>query len=349
METYLNFKEFGLNYYLIPKFFINDETDFDMLFKKLKRFKEEDNLSSKDVVNLESKISRIIKNMDDIVEFKFLFYEALNNAFDILAYVESVIPSWLTELYTYQKEIINDVFFDINNLKLIFGESINETDIIQIFNKKDKYPVSNDNWYWKFLRDIFSSFSKKLYLDLVCDVLTEKNINYNLLISRVMNIARENFRNKFPNSYVLVKSIMLISLFNKLHILKGDNVMENKNLNLDEMLDSPSKKSSFLVGVLVKKLMNIQYMELESSPFYNKLYGLEIDEKKLRNIYRKAYDKLRQYGRGYGKLEEKISENLAMCVNKWNLNKDETSYFFLLGMTLYKLYDNEKKEGELNE
>lgn len=350
IETYLNFEEFGLKYYLIPKFLINPEENFNKILKKLKGFEDEDRLSSKDVVELEDKLNRLVRGMGDVVEFKFMFYNASNSAFDILAYVESVIPSWLNKLFKTQKEIVDCEFFNNDNLKLIFGDKTEEEDVIKVFNKNEKYyPCGKDNWYWKFLRDIFSNFSRKIYLDLVTDVITQKKISFGFLISRVMNVARENWRNQISNNYLIVKSIMLATLFSKLDILNGDFIMDNEDLNLDELLDSSAKKSSFLIGVLVKKLMNIQYSELDSTPFYNKLYGLEIDEKKIKLIYRKAYDKLRQYKRGYANLEAKISENLVKSENNWNLTKDETSYYFLLGMTLYKLYDKNREEGRENE
>ena len=109
----------------------------------------------------------------------------------------------------------------------------------------------------------------------------------------------------------------------------------NEEFSIELILDSPSKKATFLLGVLTRRLMNIQYNELGSTPFYNKLWGLSLDKKKIHKLYPMVINKLREYDAGYMKdLEEEISENLARSENDWKLNRDETSYYFVLGFTL---------------
>ena len=119
--------------------------------------------------------------------------------------------------------------------------------------------------------------------------------------------------------------------------------------SIDLILNSPDKKSTFLLGVLTRKLMNIQYKELKSTPFYNKLWGLSLDQKKIHKLYPMVINKLREYGAGYMiNLEEEISLNLAKAENNWKLNRDETSYYFVLGFTLPN-YDKSKNGEEINE
>ena len=73
--------------------------------------------------------------------------------------------------------------------------------------------------------------------------------------------------------------------------------------------------------------------------------GLSLDEKKIQKLYPMVLDKLYQYDANYYvKLEEEITKNLAEANNNWNLNRDETSYFFVLGFTLPD-YDK-KSEGD---
>ena len=96
--------------------------------------------------------------------------------------------------------------------------------------------------------------------------------------------------------------------------------------------------------------MNIQFRELSSTPFYNSLWGLSLDQKKIRKLYPRVINKLREYDAGYMKeIEEEISINLVKSENNWNLNRDETSYYFVLGFTLYNFDKIEKKEDDLNE
>lgn len=355
IERYLDFSEYNTTYHVIPSFLISPEENFNKIYNKLINF---ENNNSEDIFKLEEKLQFLIKNINDILEFKFLFYEKNNNAFNILAYVESISPSWLTTLYFTQFEISQFDFFDEENLKQIFGEKT-EGNIIDLINKNEKYyPCNNKKWYQKFLRDFFNSYSKKIYLDLIVDVLSQKRLDYNFLLSHFMKEIKSNWKNLQTKEYVLkinvLKALMLIILFNKTKLFKGENIMNfENNFEIEEFLDSPSKKSSFYMGVLTKKLMNIQFKNLNSTPFYNKLYGLNLDYKKLKKVYPQIINKLREYDAAYPDLEEKISINLAIAEENPELKKDEISYYFTLGFTLYNLFKNENKinnnEGELNE
>ena len=117
----------------------------------------------------------------------------------------------------------------------------------------------------------------------------------------------------------------------------------NEEFSIDLILDSPTKRATFLLGALTRKLMNIQYKELGSTPFYNKLWGLSLDKKKIYKLYPMVINKLQEYNAGYMRnLEEEISINLAKAENNWNLNRDETSYYFVLGFTLPNFDKKEK-------
>lgn len=353
IEKYLNFSEFSLRYYVIPNFLLDSEKAFDRLFNDLQLFQKEDKLNSKDLSYIENNLSRIVKNIDDIVEFKFLFYQSSNSAFDILAYVESVIPSWLNKLYESQEIIADYDYFLEDNLKLIFGKN-HEGNFIDLINKNEKhYPCAKDNWYKRFLRDFINNFSRKMYIDLVVEIISNRTIDYYFLMSRIMDKIRSNWRNKenYALKISILKSLMLILLLNDLNLIKGEKIMKSNNeeFSIDLILDSPSKKATFLLGGLTRKLMNIQYKELGSTPFYNKLWGLSLDQKKIHKLYPMVINKLQEYNAGYMRnLEEEISKNLIESENNWNLNRDETSYYFVLGFTLPN-FDKNEKVGDLNE
>lgn len=350
VENYLNFKEFGLSYYTIPNFLFDSKDGFDRLYKVLKSFESENTQNSKDEVAIENKLNKLVKKINDVVEFKFLFYEASNNAFDILAYIESVIPSWLNNLSESQYKIANFDFFNESNLKNIFGDK-HTGNVIDLVNLNEKYYLcSEDNWFKKFLRDFIFSFSKKMYIDLVVNVFSNKKLDYNFLMSRLMSKIRSNWRNNenYALKLSVLKSLMLLTLFKDLNLIKGVKNMESDEFSLNSILDAPDKNASFLLGVLTKRLLNKQYKELKSTPFYNKLWGLSLDQKKIKKLYPMVINKLREYNLAYLKLEEDISKNLINSENNWKLTRDETSYFFVLGFTM-PYFDNNKKEDDLNE
>ena len=169
-----------------------------------------------------------------------------------------------------------------------------------------------------------------------------------------MHKIRSNWRNEenYALKLSVLKSLMLLLLFNDINLFKGEKTMvsENEEFSIDLILDSPSKRATFLLGVLTRRLMNIQYKELGSTPFYTKLWGLSLDQKKIHKLYPMVINKLQEYDAGYMRdLEEEISKNLAKSENNWKLNRDETSYYFVLGFTLPNFDKNEDKEDDLNE
>lgn len=358
VEKYLNFSEFGLNYYIIPSFLFDSEQSFDKLYRNVQLFESENKLKSDDLVKIENKLYRVIKNMDNVLEFKFLFYKTANSAFDILAYIESVIPSWLNNLYKTQKTISDYDFFHEENLKLIFGKK-HTGNFLEILNKNEKYNFcSNNNWYKKLIKDFLFDFSNKIYLDTIVNIISNNKIDYNFLMSKIINVLRMDWRNNneviknYSLKVSVIKSLMLLILLNELNLINGEKNMNSKNeeFSIELILNSPSKKATFLLGVLTRKLMNIQYRELGSTPFYNNLWGLSLNQRKIKKLYPMVINKLREYDAGYMiNLEEKISKNLAQSENDWKLSRDETSYYFVLGFTLFNLDKNKDNDGDIDE
>ena len=356
VEKYLNFSEFGLRYFVIPSFLFDLNKGFDRLYREVLLF-ESENSNSGDLVNIENRLSRFTNRIDDVAEFKFLFYKTSNSAFDILSYIETVIPSWLNDLYKTQIKIADYNFFHEENLSLIFGKN-HEGDFLNVVNKyQDKFPCSNDNWYKRFLKDFLYPKSKenidKSYLDLVSKIIGNTKIDYNFILSKFMYVIRKQWINNnfyYCNVFV-IESLMLQLLLNDLNLIKGDKLMKtNEELNIESILNSPSKKATFLLGVLSRELIQKQYNNLDSTPFYNKLWGLSLNQKKIKKLYPILINKLREYNIHYfTNYEELISENLVLSENNWNLSTDETSYYFVLGYTLYKVYKNEVNKGDSNE
>lgn len=351
VEKFLDFSEFGLRYYVIPNFLFGSEKGFDKLYNQIMLLEQDENLNSRDIVNIEYKLSKIVKRLDDVAEIKFLFYQSSNSAFDILAYVESVIPSYLNQIYKSQLKISDSDFFSEDNLKLIFGEN-HEGNFIQLINKNEEhYRCASDNWYKRFLRDFINNFSRKMYIDTVADIIGNKKIDYNFLMSRIMGKIRSNWRNdeNYALKVSVLKSLMLFSLLNNLNLIKGEKIMDSEDeFSIEQILNSPDKKATFLLGVLTRKLLYNQFGGLGANPFYNKLWGLSLDHKKIQKLYPKVINKLREYDVAYIELEKEISLNLVKSENNWKLNKDETSYYFVLGFTLPN-FNKKEKEDDKNE
>ena len=110
-----------------------------------------------------------------------------------------------------------------------------------------------------------------------------------------------------------------------------------------DILDSDYKKAVFLEGILVDRLLKIQYTDKGgSTPFYSRLNGLKLNKKLIERTFTEAVNKLNEYGKNYyAALEEIIAEYM---LSKNTLSDDEISYYFSLGMVLGKKFKS--VEGE---
>lgn len=103
----------------------------------------------------------------------------------------------------------------------------------------------------------------------------------------------------------------------------------------ESAFDTPDKRATFLVGVLAKFLLDVQYANRKSTPFRSKLSGLRLDESKLKRLFPEIVEKLEEYNRSYPPLQERVSKALVEAENSgWNLSKDAISYYFALGLNL---------------
>jgi len=359
IENYLSFSEFGLRYYAIPNFLFKKDDVINSLFKYYLNHKDEKsyyNVIAKD----EDEILEEAEALDNLIEFKFLFYEKSNSAFNILSYVESVIPSWIGNLYRNQKAINQNPLFKEDLVKVIFSKKEDFAgDFKEIVNEGRKYNhINNSNWVFGFLRDFYASDkSNKYYIDLISSIFSGKKVNFDFILSSAMNKIRTNFRQdrEYSVKIFTLEFLMLFKFLKKVSLLidhgeKMENETfvesfgdENQFLKYLNELDNPAKKASFLLGILTRKLIAVQYKELGSTPFTNKLWGLSVDEKKIKKLYPMVINKLNEYKITYSELTQDISINLLQTNDNWNLSRDETSFYFVLGYTLNKLYKRPKK------
>jgi CRISPR-associated protein Csh1 len=202
----------------------------------------------------------------------------------------------------------------------------------------------------------------KNFLEIVNNIFSNRYISYDLLLNKIMRSVSQKFANEEFFDSLLLEGFMNIRFIDSLKLFnnkrKGENhIMIEKNeknkkfldyLELhQETLDSDIKKAVFLTGVLVGKLLNIQYSERKSTPFYTRLNGLKLNDKLIKRIYTEAINKLNEYNKNYyTELESVIAEYM---LSKDTLSDDETSFFFALGMTLSKKIQNEDEKQKNQE
>ena len=166
-----------------------------------------------------------------------------------------------------------------------------------------------------------------------------------------------------------VKSLLLLLFLNKANLLKHNNqeikygrllqdgLMSDSKIEkirdffkeYEQAFDMPEKKAVFLEGVLSNFLLSIQCAKRGSKPFKSKLYGLELDEMKVKKLLSQIKEKLWEYdAEYYSYLEELISKYFIEAdKSRWKSTRDEISYYFALGLNLggiFKSKDDNEQE-----
>lgn len=135
---------------------------------------------------------------------------------------------------------------------------------------------------------------------------------------------------------------------------KGKSISDNMETFFkahEGFFEVPQKKACFLVGVLVRKLMNIQWRDKEgATPFRSRLQGLRLNENLIKKISYEAQEKLEQYRKNYYReLETVIAQYMVISGVKWPISNDEISFYFTMGMNLADLFKTDKEEEAKDE
>jgi CRISPR-associated protein Csh1 len=356
LNKYLYKNIYGLKFYLLPHFVFefNDEV-MDEIKSPKKSYKK--------LLCREDDISETMTYQKEQVNLMFIFTKPKqSDYFDIMRCVEDVPPSWIRKIFKTREQLI----YPSESHYPIFQEPFLKI----LFNQKwvgdfDKNP-DQDTSLGKLVREFFPSSKydgiyDKYFADILSDILAQRKIRSNILINAFSRTIRNSFiRKKYYSTKVLsLKSLMLLLLIAKLGILdEGDNQEMNVPSEDDRFsqffkeyqnaFNTSSKRAVFLEGVLVKYLLDIQFAKLESTPFRDKLFGLRLGERRVKKLLPEIIQKLREYKTAYTHLEKATAQMFIDAENRgWNLTNEETSYFFILGMTLAPTFKvNEEKVDE---
>lgn len=268
--------------------------------------------------------------------YTMLFY-AINNAeFKVLLTIENVFPSQFKDIFNAKQKAENHDIF-----KGLPGKDKTGTyDLEFRFDTiKEFLPIDDKNE---------GDFSKA-FLETVRNIFMQKKVSTSFILQRIMAVLRRRFSNDLNYDLATRKAFLTLKFMSYLRMFsinkteyKMEDSMNGKFADFftehRDFFDSSAKQSVFMVGVLTQLLMNIQLHEKGSSPFRKRLNSLKLNKDLVFRIFTEAREKLEQYGKNYYKeLEEDISE-LFVQGGMEKLSNDEISFFFTLGMTLYKKF-----------
>jgi CRISPR-associated protein Csh1 len=92
-------------------------------------------------------------------------------------------------------------------------------------------------------------------------------------------------------------------------------------------------------------LLNIQFTDKKATPFRDKLHGLRMNEALIKRLLPEIQNKLEEYKKNYYRdLEEIITRYFVLSGVNWIESNDDLSFYFVLGMNSYKLFNDADEE-----
>lgn len=375
IENFLQFRFYGLSYWLIPKFFVENKERIDDTLKilsdksrirnitleRLKFATDEENriegmvknalnendanslLNSLLITNDENEPFHYLKVQKDFLAVNLMFIRKMQGAERILLLIEDILPSRLRKIY----EKKNSVETKFN--KFLFAK--NELD-----NKEEKKSIwenYNKNFNFSKIRTFFSKSDEnksnndldKYFLEITDSVFKGKPIDRNFLFKFFMNTISNAFVKDVYFRYRVTDAMMVTNFFEELGIINYSKEVYMDTSSFKELFDyygkslnTPAKRGIFLLGALTQILLNVQYQMRGSASFMKKLKGLRMDEQDIRGLLPEVQNKFIEYDRfDYGKrqLAKIISDFFLQSGDTWKLGTDEINFYFACGMNLY--------------
>lgn len=327
----LDFYFVDMRYYIIPSTILLEPT-LEVLKEILEElrikkfsFKEEAQKSQK---KTEKQIWEIITQEADINSFRLLFIETQmsGNVERIVLELKDVYPSRIKRLYN-AKKVVDECFEGQS-------EGFNFKFIRNFLSKSDKKTREND------LDNLFLDITRKLFL--------EEKIEQKVLLPHFMRriclafFAGENLE-QFSN--VVLEAWISIAYLIEAGCIKSERSI-CMNTKFDELfkkygagLDSEVKCALFLTGALIRKVMDIQYVNIKSSPFRERLMGLKMKQADVLRVINEAEQKMHEYdcrSNESRQVIECIMQLILKSPSKWPLTVDEINFYISAGMSLYK-------------
>ncbi len=372
LDENLRGKFYGIDFYMIPKVLF--DTDIEKILERYNNLAKY--IENREYSKHEKFLLRVLKNNDIYCYTTFMFFNE-GNDFKVLQMIEDVLPSRFSKIYDAIEKTEKIPIF--KSYKLNIGIKKLNKKQREYFNSifKNNEDLEELRFKFGYIKE-FVDNDYEIFLKLMNSIFSNKKIDYNYLINQFISKIRAEFVNKKSINLSAYKSFIVINFLINLNLMdinsdnRGEIIFEDSNKTIYDyseidkffedykgFFNSEDKKAVFLTGVLVNKLLNIQYNDRQSKPFLAKLYGLKLDKSKVENIFKEATQKLMEYGQEkginyYPILKKEIAFRFIKSGSSWNLSNNEISYIFSLGMAMSGIFDNLQKnkiknEGEKNE
>jgi CRISPR-associated Csh1 family protein len=376
LESDLNLTRnfYGLKYFILPHFIVNDESLIDRIVQIYFRVNEEGlslRKEGKSIIYNEDFIYRITekKELQESVYYDIFFYQPNNAQFLIKLHLSDVLPSRFKEIFK-AKERIEDKYQPVNRIVIkskdkksasaqidfqinfggLFEQKIPPNyGIKDYFSQKVRTDTIFHPYFYKVLEAVF--YGTYLNKETVLKAFMEKIV-----------IAFKNVKDN-PNDFTrhVKTSFTIYQFFDELKLFNS-NIMEEKivennetvSLNLKGFIEQhndffplaePIKKGAFYLGCLTEKMLSTQraYYKFDKpyqEPFLKHLRNLNLDVQQLHALYSKlnTFQKYQSILKSYDykEITELQEEAGKYLTASTNLFRTELSYAFTLGMAMQR-------------
>lgn len=327
LDAKLNFRFYGLNYYLIPRLLIGNKNVLteilDIISDTTKAVGLKERIKKR-ITSDENEILEYLSEVKDILTINFLFLRRDQSAERILLLIEDVFPSRIRKIFD-AKDYVDGVFNNDSDKGFTFGT------IRTFFSKSSEGKRESD--------------LNKYFLEIVDSVFKGRRLDFTFLLKFYMATIRKEFINDGYFMSRVKDSLMNTMFFENLGLITFEEVKDMEESIFEEVFKkygntfaSPVKRGLFLLGALTQKLLNIQaYNRQGAKPFIKKLKSLKMDQKDIIGLLPDVQDKLEQYDSfdKWRKLAQESSKYLLVNAGEsWKLSIDEINFYFACGMNL---------------
>lgn len=361
IDNYLSFKLARIDYYLIPDFVINNNSDFvDTLKYLIKDYYNRKNTLSnlRKVTEDENEILDYLRLNNIYILYNFLFYEKENNAFRIKLFIENTLPTTISKIFSV-KEYIDRVFKGDILLSKITDKNLNKIlgEEFKLDSAKDKVFNGNEKLFLKAIENIFKMIpiSKSTLFKQVSDKLNSAFKSGSILETTIyvfkfylflleLNLIQEVIG--MPEDAIKPEKIENI---NQTNIELAENFFNN----FSKAFINDLFKFIFLEGVLTQLFIKEQQRRRGSSPFIKNIKNLKMNENDFKILYKELVNKIMEYDINYKIftiLKELVSYYYLKVGTDWkenykNISLDEINFYFALGMSFSNYFENTFKSN----
>jgi len=120
--------------------------------------------------------------------------------------------------------------------------------------------------------------------------------------------------------------------------MENDNSKKNYDIilesyfNKNKIYNSPEKKACFIIGLLIRKVVNKQKKELNgNTPFLNRVKAFNLNGiEDIKKLISETTGKLIEFKLSFDSLVRLFKKNFEE-INVWNLSNTDSNFYILLG------------------